>query len=83
LLLCGSIILLGQLEHSEAWGMRERDLAYGCRSGFEKEGGLGEPCLRSGEVGHCSVGVWVVLYSLDREGYEVTELQSYSILMRA
>jgi hypothetical protein len=68
---------------SEALGVRERDLAYGCRSSFEEEGGLGEPCLCGGEVGHCSVGVWVVLYSLEGEGYEVTELQSYSILMRA
>lgn len=53
--------------------MMERDRAYGCRSGFEEEGGLGEPCLGGGEVGHCYVCVWLD-YSLRCEDCEVTGL---------
>lgn len=53
---------------------------YGCRSGFEEEGGLGEPCLGGGEVGHCDFFVWCVIYSLRCEAYEVWY---YAILMGA
>jgi hypothetical protein len=36
---------------------KERDHAYCCGSGFEEEGGLGEPCLSGGEVGHFRIRV--------------------------
>ncbi len=44
--------------------------AYGCRPGFEKEGGLCQPCLGGGEVGHRSCGGWPVLLQFRYGGYK-------------